>query len=294
MRSAWQRLQLAPRRARWPIKWTILLVVTFFVLYPNPVLFVRHLQHLRRVHALSDPDQPVLAELGRRFDAHILEHGGDPANPKHQISSVQDFVNSAVPYGYDWEVWGVADYLPTLAEVLERGREDCDGRALVATALLRARQIDAKVVGDPRHLWVRAEVTQEVDGEQAVTTTETMGPLGEAAFIASARGLRIRWPRLLDLGPLAVGVSLFPFERELIILVTAWILLLPVALERKRAALGLFLLLTALGVIRLTGANSRDPSDVLVLWSLLHLPVAAVLQRCEPAKPDKHTVRSVS
>ena len=92
----------------------------------------------------------------------------------------------------------------------------------------------------------------------------------------------------------AVGVSLFPFERELIILVTAWILLLPVALERKRAALGLFLLLTALGVIRLTGANSRDPSDVLVLWSLLHLPVAAVLQRCEPAKPDKHTVRSVS
>jgi len=175
----------------------------------------------------------------------------------------------------------VADYVPTLAEVLAAGTEDCDGRAVVATALLRARGIDARLVGDPRHMWVRTPLG------------ETMNPLGEAAFSADDQGTHLHWRQLLDLGPVAVGTSLFPLSRELIILLTAWLLLLPPAVGWKRAAIALFLLLEGLVILRLAGADPLAPNYAALRWGLLHLLPAAVVLRRNRAGGTRHTGRSV-
>ncbi|MCL2329906.1 MAG: hypothetical protein FWC56_01225 [Phycisphaerae bacterium] len=56
---------------------------------------------------------------------------------------------------------------------------------------------------------------------------ETMNPLGPTIVEAKLDGLHIDWTRLLDLGPPAFGIAVFPLIRELAILLTAWLLLLP-------------------------------------------------------------------
>ncbi len=282
MRSVWRRLQFAPLWVRWPIKWSLFSLVVFFVLYPSPRLFVRHLRHIRRLDSLPDPEEPALAEFSRRFDLYLSSAGVDHDDSKPVLEAVESFVCREIPYKFDWEVWGVVDYIPSLGEVIAKGEEDCDGRAVLAAALLRARGIEGQLAGDPRHLWVRTPLG------------ETMNPLGEAAFTADRRGLHVRWPQLLDIGPPAVGITLFPLGREIVILVTAWVLLLPPAVGFKRAAIGLFVLLEGLVIIRLAGADVLEPNIGAVRWGLLHLLLAAVVLRRNRQKSLKHTGRSVS
>ena len=277
MASKWTRFQSLPRRFRWPIKGCVFVVVLFFVLYPYPHLFVRNVRHLRSLDALPDPNHPALAEVSQRLDVYLGQAEIDPATPRAMLAAVDAFVCREIPYQWDWEVWGVMDYVPTVGEVLARGHEDCDGRAVLAAALLRARGIDARLVGDPRHMWVH---TPQGD---------TMSPLGTPVFRADDRGLDIDWGRLLDTRPLAFGIAVFPFGRELVVLLTILILLLPDRPSGSRAALAALMLLGGLIVLRLAGRIhgleiTDGPSRILtsgshlwvVLWGMSH-GVAAVL-----------------
>lgn len=59
-----------------------------------------------------------------------------------KIRLINQFVNSAIRYATDPEIYGVADHWATLAETFARGRGDCEDIAIVKMWMLRAAGID--------------------------------------------------------------------------------------------------------------------------------------------------------
>jgi hypothetical protein len=276
-----RRLESAPFWLRWPAKWIVFALVVFAVCYPYPSLFVRDLQHFQHLDSLPDPKDPALVPLSMKLDARLKEQGITDQQPKKLLGAVESFVRQQLPYAYDWDTWGVVDYVPTVAEAIRMGREDCDGQAVLAAALLRAHGIDAHLVADFRHMWV------------STPFGDLMAPLGPPALASSATGTRVRWLGVVDLGNLAVGISLFPVLREAIVLLAAWLLFLPPAVGWRRAGVGLFLLVEAWILLRLAGSNQWSPSYWGARWALLHVAVAVVILAKGPRKTSKDTVRSV-
>jgi len=85
----------------------IALLWIFLVLYPNPFNLIPSLQRI------FNPDiDPVSVEpLSRDL----------PSDPV----AIESAVLQQIPYCYDWEIYGMPWYLPTVEEVLERGEGDC-------------------------------------------------------------------------------------------------------------------------------------------------------------------------
>ena len=123
-------------RLRWPlripVKWAIFAVVVLLVCFPYPHMLIRHVRHWRDPDALIAPDAQVL----RPFVEELLPLL-DNRSPEEALEHVERYVYEKIPYEWDWNTWGVADYLPTVEEVMEKGVEDCDGRAVIAASLLR-------------------------------------------------------------------------------------------------------------------------------------------------------------
>lgn len=169
---------------------------------------------------------------------------------------VERFVYEKVLYAWDWDTWGCADYIPTIEEMFTKlpraggGRlfEDCDGRAVVAASLMRRLGFDAQLVTDLRHVWV---VTP--DGEW-------MGPGRGKAAVATPQGTQVRWSTVATNAPMSLsyGIAVFPFGRELIVLATAFVLLLHRRTPRRPAVLAAVLLLDGLLFLR-CGALSPMP-----------------------------------
>jgi transglutaminase-like putative cysteine protease len=59
-----------------------------------------------------------------------------------------------IPYAYDWDVYGVPYYFPTLAEALRQCRGDCKSQALVLASLLAAKAIPFRLLVSLDHIWV--------------------------------------------------------------------------------------------------------------------------------------------
>ncbi len=277
-----RRLERAPFWVRWPVKWVVFGAVVFLVCYPYPSLLRRHLQNLRQMDRLPDPNEPLLQPLLRDLDEHLTSKGVTTSSPAEWLRQVQVFVHQRIPYEYDWDSWGVVDYLPTLAEVIRQGKEDCDGRALVAAALIRAKIGEARLVGSSAHIWVSTPLG------------DTMGPMGEPTMTSSAEGVRIRWLSFIDPADFAIGVALFPVTREAVIVLTAWLLLLPADVRKPQALLALLLLIEAWILLRLSGSNPYQPSYWGVAWALLHALAALAIVDANPRLPAKDTGRSVS
>jgi hypothetical protein len=150
----WVRLANLPRHWRWSAKSLLFLLATAAVMYPHPVYLTRQLRHLTDTEALIQPHLPFIAELNRQIDTTLP--AGAP--PGQVFRAVERFVYQAIPYAYDWEVWSNVDYWPTAAEVWEKRREDCDGRAVLCASLLRARGFEnVRLVGNINHVWVEAD-----------------------------------------------------------------------------------------------------------------------------------------
>lgn len=265
MRSVWDSLQSARWWLRWPVKLTAFLCVLVLVLYPRPSMLLRHIHHIRMAESLPDPSSPALQPVLGRFEAYLAARSIRTSGPELLVV-VNEFVRQQVRYSWDWDRWGCVDYLPSLEEVLASGLEDCDGRAVLAAAILRARGVPADLVGDLRHIWVRTPFG------------ETMNPTGPPAFARGpARELRVDWAKLIDPAPMAFGISVFPLERELIILLAAWLLLLPRQVNGFRAALILLLLVAGLMLIRLAGADPDAVRYGPLAWAAVHLAAAAAI-----------------
>ena len=204
------KLNRARRRHRWPIKCAILGLTWFLVCFPYPRLFLRHVAHWRNPNALIDTKAPALQPLAA--DLRSLIHDGD--DPQRVLKAVEGYVCQRIPYAFDWETWGVADYLPTLDEVLEMGREDCDGQAVVAANLLQSIGYRAELVTDFTHVWVKTDYG------------ELLGPRPSKAVVATDKGLRVNWGWRLVANfsdAMGYGVAVFPAERQVIFLLAVWV-----------------------------------------------------------------------
>ncbi len=233
--------------ARLPIKWAIFALTVLAVCFPYPGLLSRHLRHCRDPNALIEPDAPAIQPFVEELRPKLTEN----LPPRMALKLVERFVYAKIPYEWDWNTWGTADYLPTVAEVIEMGKEDCDGRAVVAASLLRNFGFDAQLVTDFSHVWVKTD------------HGETIGPGKTKALIATDRGLRINPKALAELPKaLAFGVAVFPLPRELIVVAVLSLLLL----RRGGGVLcslgGPALLLLGLMFLRAGGEDYHQPS----LW----------------------------
>ncbi|MFQ5425177.1 MAG: hypothetical protein ACE5F9_14525 [Phycisphaerae bacterium] len=266
-----------PKRSRWarwyvrvPAKWAVLLLVTFFVLFPDPVRFARHVRHLSDMQAMIQPEAPELSAWAAELQAGIV---GESPRPKQAQAAVQKFVYDKVAYAWDWDVWGSADYLPTVHEMFARAaasgdgqiREDCDGRAVMAASLMRKLGYDARIVTDLRHVWV-----QTPQGDW-------MGPGRKKSIVSTARGNRLNARTLASNIPvsLSYGIAVFPLLRELIILATAFVLVLHRRMSWRAAALSALLLVQGLFFMRLgvlaPGGVSFDGSSWAAMIGIAHV-----------------------
>lgn len=247
--------------ARLPLKWLVFGVATLVVCYPYPSLLAKHLRHWRDPNALINPNTESLQPLAMDLRASLPPG----LSAKKTLHHVEKFVCQRVPYEWDWNTWGMADYMPTIDEVLEKGREDCDGRAVVAASLLAGLGFKAEIVTDFAHVWVKTD------------KGETMGPGKRKAVVATDRGLEVHWRGLVELPrALAYGVAVFPGEREYALLVLGWFLLLKTKTGLAQGIIGLRFLLTGLAALRVGGADYRNPA-LSLQWLGVTLLLSGVL-----------------
>lgn len=233
----WTKLNDAHPLIRVPIKLALFVTVLALVLFPNPSLLVRQVHRLADLEAMIDPHAPELEPLVAQLHGQTTTR---PASPAEMRKRVQMLVCAVLPYDWDWEIWSAVDYVPTVAEALERGREDCDGRAVLAASLLRRLGQDAHLATDLRHVWV------------VVGKHELMSPGGRKSMVTSAKGQRIHWSSISNVPRmLAFGVAVFPLAREIVLAVTLVVLLADARMPRRTLLVGVLLLAGALLFLRM-------------------------------------------
>jgi hypothetical protein len=258
---------------RWSGKSGILALTILLVAYPYPTRLVTHMRRWQNPAALINPDSPALTplidDLRDRIRADL------PARKKLRI--VEAYVYEKLPYAWDWDTWGVADYIPTVEEALEQGQEDCDGRAVVAASILSAFGHKAEIVSDYAHVWVKTEAG------------ETMSPGKRKSIVASDTGVRVHWRNLSDLFRATLfGWAAFPLHRELIVLVVLWLLIMAPGTSWRWHALIALLLVDALLRLRVAGRDAHNPIVWLQGLALFEAGVALFLGRIAARRARSH------
>jgi uncharacterized membrane protein len=259
---------------RVPLKWAIFALVALAVCFPHPSILSRHLKHWRNPNALIEPDAPALQPLVAALRPQV----GPDLPPAEALKTVERFVHRRVPYAWDWETWGTADYMPTVTETLDMGREDCDGRAVVAASLLKELGFDARIVTDFAHVWVQTD------------KGDTMGPGKRKAIVSKDDGFEVRFAALAELPrAFAYGMAVFPLVRELIIAVVLWYLLIRPGHGAAKVVVVAGLLLGGLFALRAGGAAYGHPvlwlqwlglAAWLGMWIAWAIPVKRLRQDC--------------
>jgi len=136
----------------------LLVLWVLLVLYPNPVRLATSVQRL------IDPG----------VDAPAVESAaaGLPDDP----AAIEESVLASIPYSYDWQVYGMPWYFPTVGEVLQKGEGDCKGRALVLASVLEAKDIPYSLNTTPIHVWVDYEGKEETDTESQKASFYQLDP----------------------------------------------------------------------------------------------------------------------
>lgn len=205
-----QRLNRRSKWARRPIKCVIFAVISLVVFFPRldrlPTTIRRHLNP----NALINADSPALQPWLEEFEAARKPDWDD----QKLLGELERYVYRKIPYAWDWDLWGNVDYFPTVEEVLALGKEDCDGRAVVAASVLQKYGYNARLATDFGHVWV---VTDR---------GETMSPGKSTGIEFTDEGMKFNWAILRDLPKtLAMGIAVFPLYRDLILILAAWLLL---------------------------------------------------------------------
>ncbi|MGB0716456.1 MAG: transglutaminase-like domain-containing protein [Phycisphaerae bacterium] len=248
---------------RLPLKVLVALLAVTLVTFPYPQILIKNIEHWQDPNALVDAEsasiQPLIESLQPEIQALSNDH-------EKILKTVERKVYEVVPYDWDWNTWGTADYMPTVEEVMAMGREDCDGRAVVAASVLRNFGYDARLVTDFSHVWVTTE------------HGDTMGPGKQKAIEGGKKGVSVNLSGLVQMPQaLAFGVAVFPLERELILVAVFWWL----SLRRRGGALiavmSLLLLANGLMFLRAGGADFRSPERLLQWLGILNLVVAVIL-----------------
>ncbi len=230
-----------------------------FALYPNPVLLLRQLGHYLDTESLIQPHLPAMPEINREIDQLIATN----APALTELKAVERFVYRRIAYQYDWHGWWNLDYWPTAAEVWERKREDCDGRAVLAASILRARgHADARLVANLQHVWV------------AVGTNELMGPMADKNFRREGGKTVITFPALKTLLDSLAMTCKFPAWRVVLMLVTLLALLFHPSADTGRFAMLCAVMLAGYAVFIDWCVRRTDRDAAGFDWNF---PVAAAL-----------------
>jgi hypothetical protein len=233
----WVRFHRRSRWVRWPLKVLVFAAVVLVVLYPKLWLLPRHIARVADLESVLEPANPGLAP----FETDVRSAGPETASAKQRLAVVEWVVYRRKPYAFDWDTWGVMNYLPSTAEALAMPRTDCKGRAVVAASLLRRMGDEAYLTADITHMWVVTPVG------------EIMSPgVGEKTLEGGPQGTQLR----LTVGALAnlvrgfgFGVAVFPLTRELIIVAALCALSMHPWSSNRRRVVGCLLVLLALGLL---------------------------------------------
>jgi transglutaminase-like putative cysteine protease len=143
----------------------VVLLWILLVLYPNPLNLIVSLQR-----AFNPDIDPVFAEsLSREL----------PSDPV----AIEDAVLQRIPYSYDWESYGMPWYVPTVEEILEKGKGDCKARALVLASVFETKGIPYRISWSPIHMWVEYEGKEETAIENPSVEFYQQDPeTGERSF----------------------------------------------------------------------------------------------------------------
>ena len=127
----------------------LLILWILFVLYPNPLNLVISIHRVFSVDVDSGAVETMLGDF--------------PSDP----IAIEKGVLERIPYRYDWEVYSMPWYFPTVEEVLRKGEGDCKARALVLASILEAKNIPYRIDLSPIHMWVDYEGKGETSVENA-------------------------------------------------------------------------------------------------------------------------------
>ena len=149
------------------------LLWVLLLLYPNPLNLILSLQR-----TFTPSIDPASVESLSR---------GLPSDPV----AIESAVLETIPYRYDWEVYGMPWYFPTVEEVLEREEGDCKARALVLASLLEVKDIPYRINMSPIHVWVEYEGKEQTSLENPRVKFSQLDPeTGERSFQFSEIALR--------------------------------------------------------------------------------------------------------
>ncbi len=126
------------------LKFILLALWTLLVLYPNPAKLTASLYRLK-----NPPVMPLQVT-----DIAMQLEGNAPFE-------IEQFVYKSIPYQFDWEVYNMPWYFPTLDEVLQNGKGDCKSRYLLFASLLEELKLPYNKNVSLTHIWVGYEGKKE-------------------------------------------------------------------------------------------------------------------------------------
>ena len=172
-----------------------------------------------------------------------------PTDPVElEIYAVGRFVYQEITYGEDITNYLSWDYRPSLSEVLNRGSDDCDGRAIVTCSLLTFRGYNGYVVIGKWHAWVEVHVE---DGRIITILDEGLQPISPWYTKFNTETIDFRWLTFLDL-VLHNFLLILLFEKIIVFIYSFF--------NQNREFYSIYGILIALGL---------SPIPVLILFSLM-------------------------
>jgi hypothetical protein len=139
----------------------LILFWSIFVLYPRPWLLGISIYRLYTPPVNSAAVAPIAKDLVN-------------SSPEE----IEQVVYQLLPYAFDWQVYNMPWYFPTLEESLENSKGDCKARFLLFASLLEALEIPHNRHISPMHIWVEYEGKTETAAENkdaALITTDDKG-----------------------------------------------------------------------------------------------------------------------
>jgi len=193
----------------------IFILWILFVLYPNPLNLIISIHRVLNFGAAPGAVEFMLNDF--------------PSDPV----AIEKAVLAKIHYRYDWEVYGMPWYCPTVEQVLEKGEGDCNARALVLASVLEAENISYQVHVSPIHIWVDYEGKNETSLENTQVEYYQYDPqTGERRFqiphIALSEVMDSFWQSFWD--PMPDG------RKALLILGLVALVAARVILRKKRTA----------------------------------------------------------
>ncbi len=106
-----------------------------------------------------DPDHVQISELNAEIEkswAGVRKYHKGDQMMEDEIDFIGREIKELIEYCPDLENpnYQAFEHFPTVSQVLETKKDDCDGRAIVACSLLIHRGYDSYVIMNERHAWV--------------------------------------------------------------------------------------------------------------------------------------------